>query len=353
MRQPTPQLVKESRGLAHISSVTVVVVAWNGAELLGPCLSSLADSVGVEFETWVLDNASSDSSASVASAHPSRPRVVRLDRNLGFAGAAAHAVATVSTPFLVLLNQDTVVATDWLASLLAAFTDDVAAVTSKVVLFDGLLNNTGVIIGRDGYGRDRGLNEPDDGRYSTAGPVPAFSGTAVALRVSACLAAGSFDPTFFMYYEDTDLSWRLALAGWRVLYAPTAVVRHHHGASSSIGSASFAYWNERNRLLMLGKCSPLSLFSRELARFSVITALLPLRRLRGALSLPGSPGAVPRPHRVAIPAGHQFRTAVRLRVLAAILSRLPSLLTARRQTSRLARQAGTTRAAIARRLLEP
>jgi GT2 family glycosyltransferase len=315
-------------------SVTVVVVAWNGAALLDPCLTSLAACVDVEFDTWVLDNASSDSSATVASAHPLKPRVVRLDRNLGFAGAAAFAVGAVSTPFLVLLNQDTVVDPLWLSSLLAGFqvADDIAAVTSRVELFDGRLNNAGVIVARDGYGRDRGYGAVSG--FSTPDVVFGFSGTAVALRVLACRDAGSFDPTFFMYYEDTDLSWRLALAGWRIGYAPTAVVRHHHGASSAIGSASFAYWNERNRLLMLGKDAPISFFVRELVRFAAITFLLPARRLRGA----------------PIPAGQQFRTTLRLRVLGGVISRLPTVMRCRREVTKMAQRAGTSRAKVARQL---
>jgi GT2 family glycosyltransferase len=315
-------------------SVTVVVVAWNGASLLGPCLTSLEDCVDVEFDTLVLDNASSDASATVASEHSLKPRVVRLDHNIGFAGAAAFAVATVSTPFVVLLNQDTVVDPFWLSSLLDGFqvADDIAAVTSRVELFDGRLNNAGVIVARDGYGRDRGYGSVTG--FTTPDVVFGFSGTAVALRVLACRDAGSFDPTFFMYYEDTDLSWRLAISGWRIGYAPSAVVRHHHGASSSIGSASFAYWNERNRLLMLGKDAPRILFVRELARFMAITFLLPVRRIRG----------------IAIPEGQQFRTSLRFRVLAAVLARLPAIFRARREVSKLARRAGTSRAKIARNL---
>jgi GT2 family glycosyltransferase len=314
-------------------SVTVVVVAWNGASLLDPCLTALAASEDVEFETWVIDNASTDRSANVANSHPLQPRVVRLSDNLGFAGAAAYAVAEVSTPFLVLLNQDTVASPRWLYSLLSGFltADDVAAVTSHVVLMDGRVNNTGVLVGHDGYGRDRGFGSSGVG---VAGPVFGFSGTAVALRVLPCRDAGSFDASFFMYYEDTDLSWRLALLGWRVTYAPLAVVQHHHGASSSIGSSSFAFWNERNRLLMLGKDAPLLLFVREFFRFAAITFLLPLRRVRG----------------VAIPAGHQFRTTLRLRVLVSVVSRLPGLVAARRSVTRMVRRAGTSRAKVARTL---
>jgi GT2 family glycosyltransferase len=314
-------------------SVTVVVVAWNGKLLIEPCLSALAACTGVEFDTWVLDNASTDGTATVANFHPLAPRVIPLDRNRGFAGAAAYAMAEVSTPFLVLLNQDTLVEPSWLSELMAGFEDGVAAVTAQVLLLDGRLNNAGVLVAPDGYGRDRGYGSTAPAY--PAGPVFGFSGTAVALRVLACRDAGSFDGSFFMYYEDTDLSWRLALAGWRIFYAPAAIVRHHHGASSTLGSADFAYWNERNRLLMLGKDAPLLMFGREFLRFLAITVLLPVRRLR----------------RVPIPAGPQFRVVLRLRVIGSVMSRLPSLLSARREVTRISRASGISRAAVVSRLV--
>lgn len=307
---------------------TVVVVAWNGADLLGDCLDALAaQEFPPGFATWIVDNSSSDDTVAVAAQHRAAARLVQLDRNVGFAGAAALAVREVTTPFVVLLNQDAVVAPGWLAALLAplvgASGHGVGATTSKVLLArDGRLNNTGVLVARDGYGRDRGFGEPDDGRYGALEDVFAFSGTAAALRVAAARQVGSFDPSFFLYYEDTDLSWRLQLGGWRIVYAPAAVVRHQHGASSDLRSAAFAFYNERNRLLMLVKCAPALVVLREIMRFAAITVLLPGRRAVG----------------VDVPTTHQFRTPVRLRVLASFFARLPSALVARRAVSRFARR---------------
>ena len=236
------------------------------------------------FVTWVIDNASTDSTAAVVRAHPVGARLIAAGSNLGFAGAAEIAVREATTPFVVVLNQDARPEPGWLAALLAPLTAPdahrIAAVTSKVIFTaDGRLNNTGVIVGRDGYGRDRGFGQPDDGRFAEPEDVFAFSGTAAALRVVAARDVGSFDPSFFLYYEDTDLSWRLQLGGWRVRYAPDAVVRHVHGASTDVSSKAFAFYNERNRLLMLAKCAPRSLAVKEVVRFAGITLMLPIRRL--------------------------------------------------------------------------
>jgi N-acetylglucosaminyl-diphospho-decaprenol L-rhamnosyltransferase len=261
---------------------------------------------------------------------------VTVGSNLGFAGAAEIAVRDATTPFVVVLNQDARPEPGWLAALLTPLTGPdayrIAAVTSKVIFTaDGRLNNTGAIVGRDGYGRDRGFGQPDDGRFAEPEDVFAFSGTAAALRVVAARDVGSFDPSFFLYYEDTDLSWRLQLGGWRVRYAPDAVVRHVHAASTDVSSKSFAFYNERNRLLMLAKCAPRSLAVREVLRFAGITLVLPIRRLT----------------RVDVPKGHQFRTPTRVRALASLARMLPSVLKKRRAVSRICRR---PRAEVAREL---
>ncbi len=307
---------------------TVVIVAWNGADLIGPCLDAVSrQELADGFVTWVIDNASTDSTAALVRAHSVGARLIAAGSNLGFAGAAEIAVRDATTPFVVVLNQDARPEPGWLAALLAPLTAPdahrIAAVTSKVIFTaDGRLNNTGVIVGRDGYGRDRGFGQPDDGRFASAEDVFAFSGTAAALRVVAARDVGSFDPSFFLYYEDTDLSWRLQLGGWRVRYAPDAVVRHVHGASTDVSSKAFAFYNERNRLLMLAKCAPRSLALKEVLRFAGITVVLPIRRLT----------------RVDIPKGHQFRVATRVRALASFAGMLPAVLKKRRAVSRICRR---------------
>jgi GT2 family glycosyltransferase len=171
-----------------------------------------------------------------------------------------------------------------------------------------------------GYGRDRGGGAPDGAPYDRPAEVFGFSGGAAVLRTAAVRSVGGLPPEFFLYYEDTDLSWRLRLAGFRIRYQPAAVVWHRHAASSDRNSEAFAYYNERNRLLMLLRCAPLGFAAGQLARFAVTTASLAVRRARG--------GPVPD---VAV-----FRTRVRLRAAAGVLSRLGWACRTRRAVSRAA-----------------
>lgn len=120
-----------------------------------------------------------------------------------------------------------------------------------------IVNNAGSALFTGGYGGDRGFLERDTGQFDTEAEVFAWCGGAVLLRAAYLADVGRFDERLFLYYEDTDLSWRGRWMGWRYRYVPGSVVRHRH-AQSSGGPASevFRYHVERNRLVVLAKCAP-------------------------------------------------------------------------------------------------
>jgi GT2 family glycosyltransferase len=233
--------------------------------------------------------------------------VLRLPRNTGYAGALAAALKHVETPLMAWLNDDAEPAPGWLAALEDALEKAplAAAAASRLERADGSVQSAGVRLTADGHGAD--LPEP-------AGEVFGFCGGAALLRVDALKAVHGVPAGFFCYYEDTDTAWRLRLAGWDVVAVPDARVRHAHGVSTRPGSARFHLWNERNRLLTLIRCAPGAVALRELAKFAVLTAVLPLR--------PGRPDAA------------NFRLGLRVRVLAQVAARLPAALLARRRIGR-------------------
>jgi GT2 family glycosyltransferase len=307
-------------------AATVLVVTYRGAHLLPGCLDALRAQT-LRHRLLVVDNASADGTAALLASRYPEARVVRLPANAGFAGGVAAGLHAVDTGYVALLNDDAVPAPGWLAALVGAAESDerVAGVTSRLLLAgDGpaRLNNAGVAVGRDGYGRDIGLGEPNGPPYDVAAEVFGFSGGAALLRLAPLHAVGGFPAPYFLYYEDTDTAWRLRLAGWRIRYEPAAAVRHLHSATADQRSASFAFHNERNRLLMLTRCAPAGLALRQVLRFPVTTASLAVKR------------AVRRP----LPAGHQFRLGLRLRVLGSYLRLLPWALAERRRIGAFATQ---------------
>jgi GT2 family glycosyltransferase len=148
-----------------------------------------------------------------------------------------------------------------------------------------VLNNVGSVVFPDGSGADRGWLERDDGQYDEPADVFAWCGGGVLFRPEYLHDTGLFDEDFFLYYEDTDLSWRGRERGWRYRTAPAAVARHVHAATSGEGSAVFAHHVERNRLVMLVKNAPLRMALTQVARYVLVTAsyarrdvVAPLRR---------------------------------------------------------------------------
>ena len=185
-----------------------------------------------------------------------------------------------------------------------------------------VLNNAGSIVFADGYGADRAYQEVDAGQYDRPEEVFAFCGGAVCFRTDAVRAAGFFDDDFFLYYEDTDLSWRLRSAGWTIRYEPSSVTRHIHSASSVEWSPLFTFHVDRNRLLMLTKNATADLAAREVLRYPLTTGSLAVRELARSRHTRRRPPVRP--------------TLLRLRVIASYLRLLPRMLGRRRALARTA-----------------
>jgi GT2 family glycosyltransferase len=185
-----------------------------------------------------------------------------------------------------------------------------------------VLNNAGSKVFVDGYGADRGYQEVDRGQYDTPEEVFALCGGAVCFRTDALHQVGYFDDDFFLYYEDTDLSWRLRSAGWSIRYEPSAVTRHIHSASSVEWSPFFTFHVDRNRLLMLTKNATAPLAAREVLRYPLTTASLATRELARSRHTRRRPPVRP--------------TLLRLRVTASYLRLLPRMLARRRRLAALA-----------------
>ena len=292
--------------------VTVVTVTYNGAHLVSSCLDGLArqELDGLSMDVIVVDNASTDGTAElVARSHPG-VQLLRSTTNRGFAGGNNLVLDRVASPFVILLNNDAVPEPGFVAALVRDLTAEparVGALTATVLLADRfrrardddppdavvvgpdgryvrddsgsitLVNSTGNQVRRDGYGVDRGWLA-DASTHRPGRDVFGFCGAAAILRTSVLRDVGTFDEDFFLYYEDTDLSWRMRLAGFTILHCPGAVVRHRHAASTSEGSELFRFHDGRNRLLMLLKNATPALASRALARYLLTTVSIAVRR---------------------------------------------------------------------------
>jgi GT2 family glycosyltransferase len=242
--------------------ISVVIVNWNRKDLLRACLESLARQEGVAFETLVVDNGSTDGSADMAE-REFAARVIRNPENRGFCAANNQGIAATRGEFVALLNNDAEAGPGWLAALLRACrrAPDVGMAASKVLVWEDprRIDKAGHLIFPDGQNRGRGTGALDTGQFDREEEVLWPDGCAALYRREMLERIGGFDEDFFAYGDDAELGLRARIAGWRCIYTPEAVVRHHRGATLGKDSARRLELIERNRLLLALKLFPWSL----------------------------------------------------------------------------------------------
>jgi N-acetylglucosaminyl-diphospho-decaprenol L-rhamnosyltransferase len=258
--------------------VRVVVLNFNGGWAVESCIAALlaTDWPAGALDVVLIDNASTDGSAdAVVASHP-EVRLVRNGTNTGFPANNLALRDLGDADYVALVNNDAFVEPGWLRPLVEELESDRGlGAANPLILFDGrpvdTVNNAGNEVLANGYGRDRGFGSTDVEAFAEPCDVFAWCGAAVLLRPTYLADVGLFDERFFLYYEDTDLSWRGQLRGWRYRFVPASVVRHLHAASAGEGSELHRFYTERNRLLMLAKNAPSGMVWRALWRFPLST----------------------------------------------------------------------------------
>jgi GT2 family glycosyltransferase len=243
----------------------VIIVNWNSGELLGQCLSALTQQSVIPDRIIVVDNASTDRSADGVETRYPNTKVIRLNRNAGFAEGNNIAVAEiVDCDWIALVNPDAFAESEWLEKLLESATSypDYSFYTSRMMLRADrtIIDGAGDVYHTSGRAWRRGHNRTC--QASDLEKVEVFGACAGAAlyRLDAFLDIGGFDERYFCYFEDVDLAFRLRLAGHRCLYVPDAVVYHVGSASMGERSDFTTYHGQRNLVWTYFKDMPGSLF---------------------------------------------------------------------------------------------
>ena len=236
----------------NVPTASVIVVNYNGRSHLDACLRSVLTNSGRDVELILVDNQSDDGSADYVIDNYPQVQVIK-NQNNGY-GAGNNLAASVALgTYLVFLNPDTYVTPGWLDSLLLplAANEQIGLTTPKIALMNDPLhlNTAGNDVHVSGLTLCRGMGESVDAFGETT-VVSAVSGAAFAIRRELFEQLGGFDADFFLYMEDTDLSLRARLAGFRCLYVPRSVVYHDYTLQFGPNKT---YYQERNRYLMLLK----------------------------------------------------------------------------------------------------
>lgn len=247
-----------------MAKVAVVILNWNGHDMLAKFLPKVVEYSRQDAEIWVADNSSNDQSMHLLETQFPLVKTIVLEQNFGFAEGYNRALAQIEADYYVLLNSDVEVGHHWLTPLVE-FMDShpqVAACQPKLLseqdkdVFE-YAGACGGFIDKYGYpfcrGRIFDTVEPDNGQYDYQQEVLWATGACMMVRSADYWDAGGLDGRFFAHNEEIDLCWRLRLMGHKIFCIPESEVYHVGGGTLPKGNPKKTYLNFRNNLTMLYK----------------------------------------------------------------------------------------------------
>jgi GT2 family glycosyltransferase len=235
-------------GLNRVNTpISVIIVSYNSRQYLYDCLASIEREPCEQ--VTVVDNLSSDGSVEMVKQHFPWVRLILSKKNDGYGAAANLAIAQCPTEYILLLNPDTVLQ----RGVLQALSDHLDRYPQAAVVGPQLVNPNETCqvscfefpAPLETLKKETNLSHPVwrsskhhsaeflDAPMQMTQTVPWVLGAAMAIRRTAFNAVGGFDESFFMYYEEVDLCYRLERAGWKIQYAPGTVIMHVGGASTN------------------------------------------------------------------------------------------------------------------------
>ena len=236
--------------------VSVIVLTFNGISVVKDCVDAVLETNYVNLETIILDNASTDGTFELLNhRYGTLPNVklIRNSSNLGFAVGNNRAVQFAKGEFIVFLNQDTKVHTEWLSPLVDEMLShqELACCQSNLLSLDNpsLIDSAGDIVDKFGISvsRAHGLNQ----KICDLLDKEIFSarGAAMMIRKNLFVRIGMFDKDYGSVYEDIDLCWRTRLSGYSVRFVTSSIVYH----KGSRVTPRTAYLSSKNWLFTVVK----------------------------------------------------------------------------------------------------
>lgn len=233
--------------------IYIVIQNYNGKKHLEVCFDSLRNQSYTDFKILLVDNGSNDGSVEFIYNNYPEVDVISLDRNYGFAYATncgiRRAMDKFSCEYILLLNNDIECDKYFLENILSGFTNvNIGSTTCKMKNYykRDSFDTTGDYFDFYSYPFKRGSGEKDVNQYDTRGYVFGGCGGATVYKTDVFRKIGLLDESFFAYYEDIDLNYRMQLAGYKCLYIPESVCYHKCGATIKNSHKLKFYLMERN-----------------------------------------------------------------------------------------------------------
>ena len=245
----------------------IVILNWNGRELLEKFLPSVVTNTGGDTGIYVADNASTDDSVAFVRKHYPGIRLILLDQNYGFAGGYNRALAQIDAEYFCLLNSDVECEVRWVEPIVSYMDAHPEVAICQPKLLSQIEKDrfeyagaAGGFIDRFGYpfcrGRLFSTLEKDEGQYDDTREIFWATGACMFTRAEVYRKLGGLDTDFFAHMEEIDFCWRAKNAGYKVVCHPASKAYHLGGATLPKSSSRKTYLNFRNNWLMLYKNLP-------------------------------------------------------------------------------------------------
>lgn len=250
--------------------VFIIIINFNGWEDTKECLESLNKVNYDNFEVVMIDNGSKDNfqfppfdfaQGKIYNFKKLKIHTIFNEENLGFAGGNNQGIKLAldspeggAADYILLLNNDTRVESDFLTKLVEeAENDESAGIVGPLIYFyddrDKIWSAGGKITNYSTRGELIAYQEADEEEYQTAEQVDYISGTCLLIKAEVIKKVGLISEDYFLYYEDTDWCLRVSRAGWRCLFVPASKIYHKASKSAVEASYPYIYYHSRNGLM--------------------------------------------------------------------------------------------------------
>ena len=252
------------------SLVSVNLLTWNGEKYIKKCLDSVLRQTYNNTEINVLDNGSKDKTIvlikKIKKESNRKINIWQNKENIGFAPGQNVLINKAKGDFILMLNQDAILDKDYIKKAVIEMEEDkkIAAIQPKIIKYDyekdeptDSFDSTGLLIYRNRRIVNRGQGVKNKGQYEKKEEIFGADGALPFYRREALedvkIDNEYFDNDFFAYKEDIDLSWRLRLYGWKIVYVPSILAYHGRGAGESESMKYLDILKQRRKVSFFAK----------------------------------------------------------------------------------------------------
>tara|TARA_B110001454_G_scaffold27852_2_gene27211 strand:- start:4052 stop:5092 length:1041 start_codon:yes stop_codon:yes gene_type:complete len=229
--------------------ISVIVLNYNAGELLLNCIDSIKKSVYKNLEIIVVDNISADKSQEICKEKYPDIKLIQNKKNFGYCEGNNIGIREAKGDFVVILNPDTIVESNWLNELITAHKEFGDGLYQPKILSlneDNIIQSTGNMIHVFGFGFARDKGKKNITKEEHIEKIGYASGTCLFTSKTVFDKVGLLDDFLFLYHDDLDLGWRAAQLGINSYYVPKSKIFHVESYSLKWSAKKF-YWLERNR----------------------------------------------------------------------------------------------------------